>query len=83
MHIAERDEHSAKARYSISLSFETASNVTIEREEHDSKHLLESFSTDAGMQIADREKHLEKALSSISRTLETPKNLTLESSEHE
>jgi hypothetical protein len=65
MQIEESDEHCKKAEGSIHESREPGSNVTLERDLQPKKQLLQSFSTEAGMEIEESDAHVEKPKASI------------------
>jgi hypothetical protein len=57
MEIDERDGHSANTLSSIHESLEPDANMTVEREEHPTKHISQSRSTDDGMKIDKSDEH--------------------------
>jgi hypothetical protein len=57
MEIDERDEHSPNTFSSTHESLEPDANMTVEREEHPTKHSLQSRSTDAGRKIDKSDEH--------------------------
>jgi hypothetical protein len=81
MQIDESDEHPENTSGSIDESLEPDSNVTVERDSHAEKQLLESLSTEAGMQI-DESEQSQNADSSINKSLEPDSNVAVERDRH-
>jgi hypothetical protein len=72
------EEQRENVLYSISVSRETGSNVTVESDEHDEKHFLARYLTDTGIQMEHRQSHFEKALVPMSFKCDTGVNVTSE-----